>query len=844
MSETASSRAAIMHIIPFVHWEREGRATLEHQRARLLDLLAEILLLLKSGTHFVLLGGQTVILEDAAQIRPDLVTELISGNSAGKIEIGPWYVHPYETLVSGESLIRNLLLASVDADRYAVTLTKTAYMPEIQGHPAQLPQILAGFDVNAALLHHGAPVLFLPFRWEGKDGTSLLVVSDDIQGHNPYLSLRKQRVTTPDGPYLWLQSVAATGDFSLSIPVSQTRLSDYIALLRKSMPDRSRPALRGELRLQTFRPGGYLLPGALSARIPIKQRNAYLQNLLTFSAEPLLAIALTHGEMEHAENMTALLEHGWRTLVKAQGYAVLGGHGTDAVHAHQEVCFRQVEDIAAEVTRRALRALPGTLANGPRPAQAATTYVKVWNPHNWRVQQVVEIALALPPAVHPAHLISPEGDDQLFGWSPETHVINFVADVPPVGYAVYTVELSEKLPQPVHLTQRANASTIADTGGATLSAEGGELFWRHKRGEVASLLRYYDGGDAGDTYNYSAPLEDSLELAQMTGDIQVETSALYERLLLRHRMRIAPGLRADRNRDRGVRLLELITTATFYDSMPGIYFSTRFTNNAADHRLRAHLRTGLYSETLRADSAFSVIERAVRVEAPLNAPRPGTEGITSTHPLLTGAMVDDGTNALALVTRGLHEYEGLHENRQVTLALTLLRAVGWISRDDLRTRSGAVGTVLDAPGAQSERAMTADYALVPVNTGDDVSLLRAGQLYNAPLRAYQYSVPPEKLRRSYLSVMTNLGHAGESDANGAILTALKPPLHGRGWIVRLFNPTAQQVEARVTPHERTRYARIVSMAEEPQSILEPDGIGSVHVTLPPHRIITLRLGFD
>src|SRR5204863_408878 len=38
--------------------------------------------------------------------------------------------------------------------------------------------------------------------------------------------------------------------------------------------------------------------------------------------------------------------------------------------------------------------------------------------------------------------------------------------------------------------------------------------------------------------------------------------------------------------------------------------------------------------------------------------------------------------------------------RRVRLALALLRAVGWLSRDDLITRTGHAGPALETPGAQ------------------------------------------------------------------------------------------------------------------------------------------------
>ena len=79
--------------------------------------------------------------------------------------------------------------------------------------------------------------------------------------------------------------------------------------------------------------------------------------------------------------------------------------------------------------------------------------------------------------------------------------------------------------------------------------------------------------------------------------------------------------------------------------------------------------------------------------------------------------------------------------------------------------------------------------------------------------------------------------------NGAILTSLKPPHYGRGWVLRLFNPTSEAVEVHVTPNVRPRYVRTTNLAEDSQHIVEPDGNGTINVTLPPQKLVTLRIGF-
>ncbi|MBA7709183.1 Mannosylglycerate hydrolase [subsurface metagenome] len=56
------------------------------------------------------------------------------------------YVLPDEFLVSGESIIRNLMLGHIIGKRFGKVM-KAGYIPDPFGHIAQLPQILQGCEI-------------------------------------------------------------------------------------------------------------------------------------------------------------------------------------------------------------------------------------------------------------------------------------------------------------------------------------------------------------------------------------------------------------------------------------------------------------------------------------------------------------------------------------------------------------------------------------------------------------------------------------------------------------------------------------------------------------------------
>ncbi len=865
---------ATLHIVAYLRWEREWYETFETRRAKLLDIIARLReQMTADGTNTpmrtFLLGGQTVILEDIAAVRPDLLTLFSIYNAGGRVGLGPWYIAVDETLVSGESLIRNLLAARADASHYGLRLMTVAYMLSSSGHPAQLPQILRDFEIDAAFLRHGADVVHMPFRWESPDGSSVLAVNHQMFSAFPFKvmdawdvrkSVLDQKSIRPDGPYLWLFDVS-NPEQSLSemlpdvakrtgLPLEQSDLKTYVEMLRRELPDSLRPSLQGELRLQALRENAFLFPGMLSSRIYLKQMNARLQACLLSAVEPWLTLALSHGQIKYPENNRALLNYAWRTLMKNQAIYSLGGAASDAVHQENELRYRQVADTCQHIIHNVLQALPGEpLLTNVEP-DAQQTHIMVWNSHNWTVKQVVTLQLQLPPNKHPAKLSGAleSESDMLYAWQPETKTLSFLATVPAMGYAAYTLDLSSEPPDLKRYgINTVKGQVIARVTGEKLTVQDGKLTWKLPDNRVIDdLLRFIDEGDAGDAYNFSPPKEDVVVQADLINDVQVESSPLYQRLILRHRMRVAPHLKEDRTRDRGVKLIELRTTATFYEHLPGVHFRTTFENTAKDHRLRAHLRTGINTDRVTVDSPFNLLERPAHLTDEITIPsmRRNMEAVSNTHPMQTLAAVRTGTSSLALLVRGLPEYEAIPEADQITMPLTLVRAVGWLSRDDLRTRTALVAPMIETPEAQCLREFTAEYSLVNTTPGDKAELIRTAAEFNAPLQAYQYATIPERRSRSYLSIVSDQAVGADSDGAGAIMTSLKPPEKGNGWIVRLFNPLDKAVEVYVTPFKRPERAYLITMAEELLSALEPDANGRIGVVINPHEILTMRIVFE
>src|ERR1044071_3434354 len=135
--ESLGSIRMEVFVVPTTHWDREWYRTFQAFRARLVDAVDRVLELLASDPSYVfVLDGQTIVLEDYLEIRPDRRDALAAACRSGRLAIGPWYVQPASFLPSGEAHVRNLLEGRRVAAEFG-PVSRIAYCPDSFGHPAQ-----------------------------------------------------------------------------------------------------------------------------------------------------------------------------------------------------------------------------------------------------------------------------------------------------------------------------------------------------------------------------------------------------------------------------------------------------------------------------------------------------------------------------------------------------------------------------------------------------------------------------------------------------------------------------------------------------------------------------------
>ena len=163
-------------IVPHTHWDREWYEPFQTYRVKLVHLVDELLDLLErdpSYTRF-LLDGQTSVIDDYLEIRPEQHERLSRFAAKGRIQLGPWMILMDEFMVSGETIVRNLQLGIERAEELgADALLRVGYLPDMFGHIAQMPQLLRQAGLEHAVVWRGVPseIHSTAFWWQAPDGS-------------------------------------------------------------------------------------------------------------------------------------------------------------------------------------------------------------------------------------------------------------------------------------------------------------------------------------------------------------------------------------------------------------------------------------------------------------------------------------------------------------------------------------------------------------------------------------------------------------------------------------------------------------------------------------------------
>ena len=158
-------------VISHTHWDREWYLPFEKFRIRLVDLIDNLLAILKSSPEYRFhLDAQTIVLEDYLELRPNNKALLKKYIKEGRILVGPWYVQNDFNLTSGEATVRNLIIGQSIADEFGNCM-RIGYAADQFGLISQLPQLFTQMGLDSCIFGRGANLPETPpqLYWEGAD---------------------------------------------------------------------------------------------------------------------------------------------------------------------------------------------------------------------------------------------------------------------------------------------------------------------------------------------------------------------------------------------------------------------------------------------------------------------------------------------------------------------------------------------------------------------------------------------------------------------------------------------------------------------------------------------------
>ena len=572
--EDMSSNIKKIYYLSSTHWDREWYRPFQGFRFALVGRINEVITTLENDPSFstFIMDGQTIVLDDYCQIEPENKERLVQLIKDQRIVVGPWYTMPDEFLVSGESLIRNLIIGHSLAEAYGSSAMKYGYICDIFGHIAQFPQILKGFNINGALLgrgtnNHNCPSHFL---WESPDGSQCItfkvpeetgyatfwseVYMDYLFGTDPdkenlikracaYVDKECERSNVP---YIVLMDGMDHERIHELAPWIASRLSEIydcpvvfenMENLVKELAEYTQhmPVKQGELNETAKIQSGHnmLITNTLSSRYDLKKANDECQILLENWMLPMSAVAAIKGY--HIQK--SYTDLAYRYLIQCQAHDSICGCSIDAVHKDMHYRYRQVECIGNEVIKASISHM---VKDVKTDSSSDIRLLTIFNPLPYPRHETISVTIDFNRDFKPKFkeqasyefkngfkLIEEKGEEtpynltnisyNSFSEKPgnfyrneaDLYTIAFTADLPPMGSAEYLLVPYEK---PIrYLSEISTSETSCENEYIRLdiNLDGTiNLLDKETGNEYRQLLSYVDDGEIGDGWFHANPVSD------------------------------------------------------------------------------------------------------------------------------------------------------------------------------------------------------------------------------------------------------------------------------------------------------------------------------------------------
>lgn len=845
-----------MFLICSSHLDREWYLSYEETRIYACGVIDKSLELLGTVPEYrFMLDGQTSVLEDYLEIYPEREAEIAKYIAEGRLVIGPWYIQPDEYIPAGESMIRNLLLGEEIARRYGECM-KVGYLPDSFGHVSQLPQILKGFGIDTVFMSRGLPEgTPRDFCWEGIDKTRVVGMTQCYGSGNTLdpgnMKYGIHSIEDPDeirnmtDSFVNAAKAADLAPFAMLIyggdmmPPAKNFLgfgfSSYDNLedcLNESKKYREKfPTVTGELRNSPDII--HSLQDTAVSRVYLKTENHRAQNSLINFAEPLCFLAYGTGE----DYPQGFLKRSWRYLLDNHTHDGICGCSNNDVHDEMMTRFRKSENISERWADIALGKLASETDTGFAKSSESNNVFTVFNPSAHTVKGTVECEFSLICNEAPEHFKILDGDGADVPYQIiDREIREFIrSDFESVQHFtreyVYRAALQTELPAfGLKAFEIAPAEDIAPAKDHSYMENELVRLCFNKDGtfdmtdkitgkEYKGLNYYVEEGDGGDSYKYIGINGKSFDSRELEWHSEVLSEGPLCSVCRMYTSWMLPAEMTGRGEGRSAETVEngLDYTVTLYADSPVVHIKTVIDNRSKDHRIRAWMPTGVKSETVWADSVFSLEKRRDIM-------------LRGTQPMQSLSAVNGDGFGLAVFSKGLHQYEYLPDS-DGALAVSLIRGQGVLYRGFFHRYNK------EYSGCQCIGKHAVEYAVCPYAPEEGTvpdKIVKYGRQFTAGWKTAQTTshtghIPHTK---SFISVETPYIY----------MTTAKMTEDKKRIALRFCSYSGKEENVRISLGIAASEVVKMSLDEKTSEPVNAED-GKITLTVKPHEIFTLGLGF-
>ncbi len=847
-----------LYIISHTHWDREWYMSFESHRARLVELMDSLIEKMEKEPSYKYfhLDGQTIVIEDYLEIKPQLKQRLDALIRSGRIQVGPWYILQDETLISGEANIRNMLEGYRFCKENEYPITKVGYFPDAFANISQVPQILSGFGIDNAVFGRGIGAVMADNKvgevaddkeliWEGADNTRIIGIMftewyDNANEMPTDKQLCKAKMEKMIGLFKkysktshWLgmngsdhQPIQQDLTEALSIArelygdeleIVHSNFNEYISALRSQKEKFT--VVNGELTGQKTS-GKSPISDTASTHQPLKNKNHRVQNLFEQQSEPISVMSYLCGDIYRSE----FLRYGWKKLMQNHPHDSICACSCDDVAIQMSARFDCAKDVGEYIRNEAAE----YIANNIDTSCLSDKNIVVFHTNPFKTKGVVtaEVWLSEPKDFYitdingnvvNAHIVH-HGNQFTFKLPKDKfrvairdhkYTVKFPAVLSGVGYTVFKVNFGKKENRKTDLIVYNKGAEnkyikflIEDDGTIT-------LYDKISNKKYKGLNLIEDSGDKGEGYNYRGTEDGKIVYARPVEITVKEKSEFFATFKIKSVIDIPKGLNEQRNRSEETHSHIIDTFVTITSDSRRLDFSLTINNQSENHRLRTLFTTDIDTPYVYADGQFDVIKREIQ-------PYENWENPSYNQRLQAFVELHNEKHGLMVASRGLNSYEVLRDGNN-TIALTLLRAVG--------TLGDWTWGQMSNPLMQVKGEITLEYSIIPYEIQEKAQAYSEAYAFSSDyLFAFETDCHTGKLPQSKTFV--------KFDGDFIRCSAIKKAENNSDVVMRLYNVSEENKEFSIKSDGISLKGQ-TNLAEDKNSHFDESEIGT-------KKIVTLR----